>query len=387
MTIPEWTDPLDITRFLTEHWQKSPVIVRGGVADWKLPIDVEGLFGLAAEADVASRLIRLPGVDRGWDLRTGPFLKEELCQLPDSGWTLLVQEIDRRVDGFRNLLERFRFIPNWRIDDVMLSYATPGAGVGAHIDRYDVFLVQAEGRRRWRIGDSPLTEALLRSDTAVPILKEFKHCDELLLEPGDMLYLPPRFAHEGVALDAGFTCSIGFRAPDPRELCAGFLRQLAPDAFEKIRYTDPDLQASNHVGEIPDAARSRLREAARELYDEGTFDLWLGRFVTTPQRKDRPGRRAVPMPPEEIESTLRGGGRLQRSAPSHFAWHRDSVGKVHLFVGGEHYPMGRRAEATAEKICGRELLDLKALEPLLQRARMVGILMDLVARGYLIPQL
>ena len=146
---------LSVREFLSRHWQKRPLLVRGALRDWQLPVTLQDLIALAREADVASRLIILPGPGREWGVQRGPFSGGELDRLPETGWTLLVQEIDRRVEGFADLLDRFRFIPNWRIDDVMVSYAPDGAGVGPHIDRHDVFLLQAAGRRRWRITNSP----------------------------------------------------------------------------------------------------------------------------------------------------------------------------------------------------------------------------------------
>ena len=378
---------LSVRKFLSRHWQKRPLLVRGAVCDWQLPITVQELIALAREADVTSRLITLPGEGRNWDVQRGPFSAEHLERLPEDGWTLLVQEIDRRIAGFAELLDRFRFIPNWRIDDVMVSYATDGAGVGPHIDRYDVFLIQVVGRRRWRISDSPILEERLLNDVELPVLAEFEPDHEWVLEPGDMLYLPPRIAHEGVALGRSVTCSVGFRAPDPRELCAGFLRQLPPGVFDEIRFTDPDLEPADNLGEIPAAARRQLRESAQRLFsDPAEFDRWLGRFVTTPRRNDRPGVRARRYTMDELKELRDRGGELKRSAVSHFAWHREDDGTVQLFVGGESYELGQGTESAAELLCSRERLDRAALGPLLRQEPFTGILVDLILRGFLVPQ-
>ena len=376
---------LSVREFLSRHWQKRPLLVRGALRDWQLPVTLQDLIALAREADVASRLITLPGPGRDWGVQRGPFSDGELDRLPETGWTLLVQEIDRRVEGFAELLDRFRFIPNWRIDDVMVSYAPDGGGVGPHIDRYDVFLVQAAGRRRWRITNRPLEEERLLP-IELPVLETFEPDREWVLEAGDMLYLPPRFAHEGVAVGNSITCSVGFRAPDPRELCAGFLRQLPPAAFDAIRYSDPDLEPAERVGEIPPAARRRLRESAQRLFaDAAGFDRWLGCFVTTPRRNDRPGRRARVCGMDELSDLLDRGGSLKRSAAPHFAWHREDDGTVQLFVGGEGYDLGQGTDATAELLCGRERIDRTTLGPLAGQALLPGILLDLVLRGFLVP--
>jgi 50S ribosomal protein L16 3-hydroxylase len=377
---------LSVREFLARHWQKRPLLVRGAFRDWPVPVTLQELFVLARESGVASRLIRMPGPGRNWDVQRGPFLAEELESLPESGWTLLVQEIDRRIGGFRDLLDRFRFIPNWRIDDVMVSYAPDGGGVGPHIDRYDVFLLQAAGHRRWRIASDPLAEERLLPEVELPVLAQFEPDREWTLEPGDMLYLPPRIAHEGVAVGHSITCSVGFRAPDPRELCSGFLRQLSPAVFDGIRYSDPELEPAEKHGEIPPWARRQLRESAQRLFSDSVeFDRWLGRFVTTPQRDEQPSGRTRIGRMDELSELLERGGELKRSAAPHFAWHGEADGSVQLFVGGERYDLGQGTEATAEFLCGRERLDHVSLGPLLGQERFAGVLVDLVLRGFLVP--
>jgi 50S ribosomal protein L16 3-hydroxylase len=370
---------LSVGEFLSRHWQKRPLLVRGALRDWAPPVDREQLLGLAARPGVGSRLVTM----RDWSVRHGPFPTEELRGLPTSGWTLLIQELDRHVDGLAALLDRFRFIPNWRIDDVMVSYAPDGGGVGPHIDRYDVFLVQAAGERRWRIASRPVEEERLLP-VELPVLAEFSPDEEWLLEPGDMLYLPPRIAHEGIAVGESVTCSVGFRTPDPRELSAGFLRQLAPEAFDGIRYSDPDLAEAERLGESPPAARGQLREAARQLFDdEVAFDRWLGRMVTEPRRNTRPN--PSPCSLDELRGILDRGGSLRRSAIPHFVWQRERDGAVQLFVGGERYDLGSGGAPAAELLCGRRRLDGPALAPLLERDVLAGVLLDLVARGFLAP--
>ena len=377
---------MSVGEFLSRHWQKKPLLVRGALRNWQVPVTLQELIALAGEPDVTSRLITMPDRERNWGIRRGPFPDGELEGLPEAGWTLLVQEIDRRIDGFARLLDRFRFIANWRIDDVMVSYAPDGAGVGPHIDRYDVFLVQAAGRRRWRIASSPLEQACFLPDVEFPVLAEFEPDREYVLEPGDMLYLPPCLPHEGVAVGSSVTCSVGFRAPDPRELCAGFLRQLPPAVFDAIRFNDPGIGPTEKLGEIPRDARKRLRESAQRLFSEqGEFDRWLGRFVTTPRRNDRPGARARSCTVDELQELLERGGELERSAVPHFAWHREDDGIVQLFVGGESYDLGPDMERTAELLCGRQPLNRVAVGPLVQSNPFAGILIDLVLRGFLVP--
>ena len=369
--------------FLEEYWQKQPLLVRGAVPDITAPLSTDALFALACKPNVISRLVAAPRDDANWSVRRGPFDPRDFEALPAHGWTLLIQEADRHVEACAALLERFRFVPNWRVDDVMVSYATDGGGVGPHIDRYDVFLIQAQGQRRWRIADEPLADERLVPGVELPVLAEFKHDREWVLEPGDLLYLPPRIAHEGVAVGECVTCSVGFRVPDPRELCAGFLRQLAPRVFDEIRYSDPDLGLPEHLGEIPASARRQLREAARQLYAGEDFDRWVGRFVTQPLRGAGPIAGATSGTVARLRERLEGGEILRRSAPSHFAWYRDGEGTVQLFVGGECYPLGKGHKKEAELLCGREILDEVALRPLLGQQGFAEILTDLILRGFL----
>jgi len=225
--------------FLAGHWQQRPLLVRGA---WPRPLaslSVSDLFGLAARPDCESRLVIGDGAR--WRLEHGPFRPARLRRLPARRWTLLVQGLNHFVPAADRLLRAFRFVPYARLDDVMVSYAAPGGGVGPHVDSYDVFLLQGGGRRRWRIargGDRALAE-----HAPLKILRRFRAEREWVLEPGDMLYLPPGVAHEGTALEPCFTYSIGFRAPSAQELAVGFLAfledRLAPD---ERRYADPDLR-------------------------------------------------------------------------------------------------------------------------------------------------
>ena len=367
--------------FLEEYWQKRPLLVRGGLAGLDLDVSRSELFEMAARDDTGARLVALPEEGSDWTLRTGPFPADELSRLPARGWTVLVQEANRHHEGCARLLEQFRFVPNWRVDDVMVSYATDGGGVGPHVDRYDVFLCQAHGRRRWRIASRPVEEVRYLPGSELPVLETFEYDEEWELEAGDILYLPPGIAHEGVALGECVTCSVGFRAPDPRELSASFLRQLPPEAFEAIRYADPDRQPADGVGEISEDALRKLRESVRGLFDERSFDLWVGRYVTQPRHEPRPATALVL--PDELRRRLSAGATLRRSAPPHFAWIRHGVREVRLFVGGEVYRLGGELAGAVELLCGRDELDGTQLGPYLDDPSFAAVIVDLLLRGYL----
>ncbi|KTG16110.1 MULTISPECIES: cupin domain-containing protein [unclassified Guyparkeria] len=271
---------LSVDTFLRDYWQKQPVLIRGAIPGFESPLAPEELAGLACEADAPSRLILEHGEERDWQLKMGPFREDDFRALPEDGYSLLVTDVEKLIPELMELVERFRFIPDWRIDDLMISYAPPGGSVGAHIDEYDVFLLQAHGRRRWQIENPPVHTAY-REGLDVRILTEFTPSDEWVLEPGDMLYLPPGIPHHGVALDDCMTYSIGFRAPTQMDLVGGVCDRLATMATE-TRYGDPDLTESANPGELEPATRERLRQWVREAMrsDDGLIDRLIGETLT-----------------------------------------------------------------------------------------------------------
>lgn len=266
---------LSVETFLREYWQKQPVLIRGAFPDFENPIAPEELAGLACEEDAPSRLILEHGEERDWQLKMGPFTEDDFRALPKDGYSLLVTDCEKLIPELMVFVERFRFIPDWRIDDLMISYAPPGGSVGAHIDEYDVFLLQTHGRRRWQIENPPVHSAY-REGLDVRILTDFTPSDEWVLEPGDMLYLPAGIPHHGVALDGCMTWSFGFRAPTQADLASGVCDRLASLAAES-RYRDPDLAAADNPGELVPATRKRLRDWVREAM--ATNDAQLDRLI------------------------------------------------------------------------------------------------------------
>ena len=273
--------------FMRRHWHKKPLLVRQAIADVVPPLSRAEMFALAARDDVESRLIRRDA-DQRWHLRHGPLPRRALPALAQPGWTLLVQGVDLHVDTAHALLAPFGFIPAARLDDLMLSYASDGGGVGPHVDSYDVFLLQMQGRRRWRI--SRLRDARLRDDVPLKMLAHFAPEQEWLLEPGDMLYLPPGWAHDGVAAGGDcMTASIGFRAPQADELAQALLARLADglDSRERApRYRDPGQLATAAPGAIPAALQGFAQRAlARALADPVALMLLIGESARTTMPK------------------------------------------------------------------------------------------------------
>lgn len=272
--------------FMKRHWQKKPLLVRQAIANFKPLLDRGELFELASDEDVQSRMvIQEPGATPGWRLKQGPFERRALPALKRPGWTLLVQGVDLHHDAVHELMNQFRFVPDGRLDDLMISYATDGGGVGPHFDSYDVFLLQAQGRRRWRIGRQK--DKTLQPDVPLKILANFEPEQEFVLEPGDMLYLPLLHAHDGIAMGECMTYSIGFRSPGRGELARELLQRLAEDAEDVVGvsvYRDPHQAAVTQPGEIPmqmvEFARDALQGA---LKDPDALGRALGEYLTEPK--------------------------------------------------------------------------------------------------------
>ncbi len=274
---------LSPSQFMQRHWQRKPLLVRAAVPRLQPVLDRAALFALAAEQGVESRVVEQQGA--AWHLRRGPFARRALPPVSRPKWTLLVQGVDLHVDAAHDLLQQFAFVPQARLDDLMVSYATDGGGVGPHFDSYDVFLLQAQGRRRWRYGRQ--RDLSLRDDVPLKVLASFEPEHEAVLEPGDMLYLPPRYAHDGVAQGECQTYSIGFRSPSAGEIAREVLQRIADDAPEEAGeglYRDPSQAAVAQSGEMPADLRAFAHQALqRALRDPHAVDRALGEYLSEPK--------------------------------------------------------------------------------------------------------
>ena len=270
--------------FMRVYWQKKPLLIRQAIPGMQALLSRKELFELASEQDVESRLVSGDGDAQPWQMRNGPFKPRALPPVSRPNWTLLLQGVDLHVDAFAGLRDRFRFIPDARLDDVMVSYASDGGGVGPHFDSYDVFLLQAHGHRRWRI--SAQKNLQLRDDVPLKILSAFKPGKTMLLEPGDMLYLPPHYAHEGVAQGECMTYSIGFRTPERREMAAELLSRITEQAHTGApqRYRDPAQAATAKPAQIPNELQQFALQSVQSLLQQPReLNCALGELLTEPK--------------------------------------------------------------------------------------------------------
>ena len=266
--------------FLRDYWQRRPLLVRAAIPAFTDPLDRREVLALAGNPDAQSRLVRRRGTR--WSLEQGPIAPREFARLPKRDWTVLVQDTQHFSRAAQRLLEKFSFIPHARVDDLMVSYAVPGGSVGPHVDSYDVFLLQGMGRRRWRI--SRQEDHAFRPGLPLKILRRFRPQEDWVLEPGDMLYLPPHIAHHGVAETECLTWSIGFRAPSDEELTRGFLDYLADHVAIDGRFGDPGRDPARHPGAIPpDFLRHAARTADRIRWRRRDVEEFAGRYLSEPK--------------------------------------------------------------------------------------------------------
>jgi 50S ribosomal protein L16 3-hydroxylase len=332
---------LSPARFMKRHWQKKPLLVRGAVPGFAPLLGRAELFDLAARDEVESRLVAQTA--RGWQFRRGPFARRALPPMSRPGWTLLVQGVDLHVAAAHDLLTQFRFVPEARLDDLMISYATDGGGVGPHFDSYDVFLLQAHGRRRWRIGRQ--TDFSLRDDVPLKILANFVPEEEHVLEAGDMLYLPPGYAHDGIAVGECQTYSIGFRSPGRAELARELLQRLADDTGDIVGeavYPDPGQPATATPGALPRQLQRFARDALRAVVrDPLALDRALGEYLTEPK----------------ANVWFEGGGRSGKQGDARLdARTRMMYDEHHVFVNGESWRAAGRDAALMRRLADRRAL-------------------------------
>lgn len=368
--------------FMQRHWHKKPLVIRQALPGFVPPLDRADLIALAAQPEVESRLIvqgdtknvkgekgtRNAKSQPTWKFRHGPFARAALPPFKQPGWTVLLQGMDLHDERMHALMSQFRFIPDARLDDLMVSYATDCGGVGPHYDSYDVFLLQTYGQRRWRIGRQK--DLSLVPNMPLKILANFEPEEEFVLNPGDMLYLPPRYAHDGVAVGECMTYSIGFRSPNRGELASELLQRLAEDATDTVGeaiYRDPKQAAVEHSGAIPDAlvefAQAALADA---LQDPLALRRALGEYLSEPK--------AHVSFDGESDSGWGGAIRLDRRT-------RLMYDAKHVFINGESYVATGRDAQLIRALADQRHLPAKDIARLSEGA--VALLQDWQEAGWL----
>lgn len=369
-------DAFNLDVFLRDYWQKKPLLVRGAFKDFVDPIEADELAGLAMEEEIESRLITKQA--NTWEVTHGPF--EDFSGLDEQGWSLLVQAVDHWHPEAAKLLTPFRFLPNWRIDDLMVSFSVPGGGVGPHLDQYDVFIVQGQGKRRWRVGLEQDTEAHIPH----PDLSQVKHFEPVIdeiLEPGDFIYIPPGCPHDGIAMEASMNYSVGFRAPSQKDLLSSFADYLIDEELGQFRYADPDIKPRDNPGELLAAERQKLAGLMQaSLSDPAILEAWLGQYLTQPKHE------LDLVPPEQAYETeevkrLADEYSLLRLGGLRCIYHEEKAGTA-LFINSERFILDHQSQKFASILCNREEIEKSFLNTWLDDDHKLELLTTLINRGY-----
>ena len=382
---------LDSQQFLSEYWQKKPCLIRQGFGNSDNPSDnhfdnpllPDELAGLALEDEVESRIIRGSEPQNDWQLSNGPFTEHDFSQLPEKNWTLLVQAVDHWVPEVRELLEAFRFIPDWRLDDIMVSYAAPGGSVGPHYDQYDVFLIQGYGRREWQLGqhctEHRTEQASLQNHAGLRLLGNFEAKEHYVLEPGDILYLPPGIAHHGIALDECMTYSVGFRAPSHEEMINHFCDFVAEQLDPQQRYADPDLQLQASSANLSDGALSRVQAILQQaLGQPEQISEWFGCYMTEPKYSvdSHSAEQSIEQSSDELQPEPED--ILYISATSRLCWHIENH-ELLFFADGKCWRLNESHQGTIDQLCCQRQHTVQTN----QSAEITGLLTELLQQGSL----
>lgn len=369
----------DRGEFIREYWQKKPCLLRQAFADFKNPVSPEELAGLACEADVHCRLV----IEKeGWKLRYGPFTEQDFLALPETGYSLLVSECEKWLPELGDLLDQFAFIPDWRIDDLMLSYAPADGSVGPHVDEYDVFLLQALGTRRWQYQESRLENPRLIPGLDLAILSDFEPDQDVVLNPGDMLYLPPGYAHHGIALERCMTYSIGFRAPDVLSTLESFLLEFERLDANPPRYTDPDLELDRHRAEITDLEIERFRRLAAGLLEQSP-GLWrdaVGKMLSDSAIGEQ-DEAEQPVYVSDLQATA-----WMRHPETRMLFHA-SDSDIQLYYNGNrhHLPCSPEVLENLRELCERREWPARLINRCIDIEPLEKLLVELASSGAIIP--
>ena len=369
--LPAFTLPLPVKEFLARHWQREPLFMPGAATGLDHP-EPDLLASLALDEEVESRIVS-GGADTDWQLRHGPFSEADFASLGRRDWTLLVQSVDHYLTEVSLLLDSFSFLPAWRLEDIMISYAAPGGGVGPHFDRYDVFLIQARGRRRWALGPRCNEDTPLRDHPELRLLQDAPRDEVHEAGPGDVLYLPPGVAHEGVALDGDcVTWSVGLRAPARRELLAAIAAEVLEDGPDDL-LADAGREPAAAPGLLEEADVARMLRAVSPLLDTGAARRGLARTCSTPRQYALDfgvDTRHIRAATEEAVLVRHGAARLLLDGNR--AW-----------INGQCRTLTPGQRPLAELLAERRLYHRQALEPLMN-AEATELMNEWISEGYFV---
>ncbi|MCP4060440.1 MAG: cupin domain-containing protein [Pseudoalteromonas sp.] len=322
--------------FLNQYWQKKPLLIKQGFTDFQDPIEAEELAGLAMEESIESRIVTNHNND--WQAYQGPF--EDFEKLTEQHATLLVQAVDHWHSDAAQLLQPFRFIPNWRIDDLMISYSTPKGGVGPHLDQYDVFIIQGEGKRHWRVGLPDPTLKQFAQNKKLLQVEQFEAVIDCILEPGDILYIPPGCPHEGYAIENALNYSVGFRAPNQQDLFSSFADHVIDTDSGQKRYTDHTLALRDSKGELLQSETDKVKTLMQALLNnDELFKHWLGNTLSQAKHEMDLAPLEEPITCEQMSDFIANNAEEFERLGGVRAIYQQLEDTLLLSINGENYPL------------------------------------------------
>jgi len=376
---------ISIETFLNEYWQKKPLLVRNAFPDFQPPIEPDDMAGLSLEEDVESRLILEDGPKHKWHLETGPFTESTFENLPEEKWTLLVQAVDQWVPEMADLLRHFTFLPSWRLDDIMASFAVEGGSVGPHYDQYDVFLIQALGQRHWQIGPKANEHSSTLDETPLSILAEMEITEEWTVNPGDLLYIPPNYAHNGVAINDCMTFSVGFRAPSHSEILQGFTDFVSSRLSEFDRYSDQDIEnRAAHPALIQNSDIDHLKTVLLNELTNEKLGAWLAEQMTESKYDGLHEPLEEPLEWDEISEFIHPDTYLTQNETSRWAYFVEQD-TLTLTVNGDYtatYAENQDIELVT-KLANQRKTQVKDIMALLETGSCQEILLNLINENFL----
>lgn len=376
---------ISVKTFLADYWQQRPLLMRQAIVDFRCHLQAQTLAGLACEEEVESRLVLEKDGNSPWEVRYGPFRESDFSLLPQTHWTLLVQDVDKYLPQVAQLIDYFYFIPSWRFDDIMVSYAADQGSVGPHVDDYDVFLFQASGSRRWKIQSQQISDVSYIPGIDLRILPEFDTEQEWLLEAGDILYLPPNVAHWGIAEGDCITCSIGFRAPALREMVSSWCENLIEKHVSAERYRDSRMIIQTSPSEIRSEVIRQLDKLLTRFLqcDIDEQRRWFGRFITEQKQNLGVESAATKLTPIDFISRFRELGVIHRHPYSRMAFSRGKNSDS-LFVNGTEYNLSLQHGGFLPVLTHYRDLHFGYLEEWLEQQACLELACDLYNDGHLL---
>ncbi len=336
---------LSLDDFMQQYWQKKPLLIKQGFSHFQDPLTANELAGLALEDDVESRLVQC--TNGNWQLETGPFT--DFARYGERDWTILVQAVDHWHPPAAELLQPFRFIPNWRIDDLMVSFSTPGGGVGPHLDQYDVFIIQGEGKRHWRVGMPDANLKLLTPHPRLLQVSPFTACIDAIMEPGDVLYIPPGCPHEGISIENSLNYSVGFRAPAQKDLLTGLTDYLIDHEIVGKRFSDATRQLTPDVGAISEADLDQVQQLLLQLVsDRQLLPKWFGQYITQAKHELDQQEPDPHYSEDDIAEYLAEGSVLARIGGLRCCYYQaDPQSDIQLYIDGDNIMLPAEERQTA----------------------------------------